>query len=106
MPRIVFVQFDGGEQPVHAEISDTVMQAAKANLIPGITADCGGNCACGTCHVYVERAWIARLPAPRPEELDTLLCVDHPRPESRLSCQIRMTPELDGLTVHVPTPHR
>jgi 2Fe-2S ferredoxin len=78
------------------------MEAAKMNLIEGIEAECGGACACATCHVYVDEAWKQRTGSPEQMEEDMLDFAFDVRPTSRLSCQIRVTPELDGLVVHVP----
>jgi len=79
------------------------MLAAIDHNIPGIMAECGGACACGTCHVYIDPADLSRLPAPQPMELEILSAVAADRrPESRLSCQIALSDALDELTVHVP----
>jgi 2Fe-2S ferredoxin len=78
------------------------MEAAKQNLIPGIEAECGGACACATCHVYVEDAWREKVGAPAEMEEDMLDFAFDVRDESRLSCQIKVTAELDGLVVQVP----
>jgi 2Fe-2S ferredoxin len=102
MARITFIQPDGREQTVEAEPGLSVMEAAKMNLIEGIEAECGGACACATCHVYVDEAWKQRTGSPEQMEEDMLDFAFDVRPTSRLSCQIRVTPELDGLVVHVP----
>ncbi len=78
------------------------MEAAKLNDVPGIEAECGGACACATCHVYVDAAWIEKTGKPAEMEEDMLDFAFDVRPESRLSCQIKVTPELDGLVVRVP----
>jgi ferredoxin, 2Fe-2S len=102
MARITFIQPDGTEQTVDGEPGLTVMETAKTNLIEGIEAECGGACACATCHVYVDDAWKERAGAPNQMEEDMLDFAYDVRPTSRLSCQIRVTPELDGLVVRIP----
>jgi ferredoxin, 2Fe-2S len=102
MAKITFVQPDGTAQTVEGEPGLTVMEVAKMNLIEGIEAECGGACACATCHVYVDDAWREKTGAPEQMEEDMLDFAFEVRPESRLSCQIRVTPELDGLVVHIP----
>jgi 2Fe-2S ferredoxin len=100
MAKITFIQPDGTEQTVEAEPGMTVMEVAKLNLIEGIEAECGG--ACATCHVYVDEAWREKTGAPEQMEEDMLDFAFEVRPESRLSCQIKVVPELDGLIVRIP----
>ena len=102
MAKITFVQPDGTSQTVDAEPGITVMEAAKLNDIVGIEAECGGACACATCHVYVDPEWVEKTGTPTDIEEDMLDFAFDVRKESRLSCQIKVTPELDGLTVRVP----
>ena len=102
MARITFIQPDGTEQTVDGAPGMTVMETAKTNLIEGIEAECGGACACATCHVYVDEAWRERTGGPSQMEEDMLDFAFEVRPESRLSCQIKVTPELDGLVVRIP----
>lgn len=102
MPKITFVEFSGTRHEVQAEDGHTVMQAAVANMIPGIIADCGGNCACATCHVYVDAPWNGKLPTPTKEEADMIDCALHVKPTSRLACQVQLTAELDGIVVGLP----
>ena len=102
MPKITYVSHGGAQTSVEAASGLTVMRAAVMNNVPGIDADCGGSCACGTCHVIVDPAWADRLPAPKPGEVDTLDLVGDLEPNSRLSCQIDITPQLDGLVVRTP----
>ena len=102
MPKITYVSHGGQSLSVDAAIGMTVMRAAVMNGVPGIDADCGGSCACGTCHVFVDPAWADRLPAPTSAESDTLDLVSDLEPTSRLSCQIDVTAELDGLIVRTP----
>ena len=103
MPDITFILPDGSEQGLEAPEGVSVMQAAGGAGIRGIVAECGGSAMCATCHVYVDEGWAARLPAPLPNELEMLECTAAERvPTSRLSCQIRMSAELDGLVVRLP----
>jgi len=102
MPNITFNDSDGKSQTIDAEIGSTVMETAIRNNIPGIDAECGGACACATCHVYVDDAWIAKLPKPEQMEEDMLDFAYDVRPGSRLSCQIKVTADLDGLVVSTP----
>jgi len=102
MVKITFIQPDGSEQAVEAEPGMTVMETAKKALIDGIEAECGGACACATCHVYVEEAWRDKVGPPSPMEEDMLDFAFEVKDSSRLSCQIKVKPELDGLVVRVP----
>ena len=102
MPKITYTTHDGAKNTVDVSVGMTVMRAAIANGIPGIDADCGGACACATCHVYVDQAWFDRLPAPASAEADMLDFVLDRQPNSRLSCQIEVTESLDGLAVTTP----
>lgn len=102
MPKITYIEHNGTEHVVEAEIGQTVMETAIKNNIPGIEAECGGACACATCHVYVEKEW--REPTGEPDEMeeDMLDFAFDVRDSSRLSCQIKVSEELDGLVVRVP----
>jgi 2Fe-2S ferredoxin len=102
MVKITFIQPDGANQVVEAEPGVTVMEAAKLNDVPGIDAECGGACACATCHVYVDPAWTDKTGKPNDIEEDMLDFAFDVRKESRLSCQIKVQSELDGLIVRVP----
>src|SRR5688572_21930168 len=102
MAKITFMQSDGTSQTVEAEVGLTVMEVAKKNLIDGIDAECGGACACATCHVYVEPDWREAVGSPNEMEEDMLDFAFDVREESRLSCQIRISDKLDGLVVKVP----
>jgi 2Fe-2S ferredoxin len=102
MPKITFVDIHGERRTVEAENGSTVMENAVRNEIPGIEAECGGACACATCHVYVDEAWKAAVGEPETMEEDMLDFAYDVRPNSRLSCQIRVRPELDGLVVYTP----
>lgn len=102
MAKITFIQSDGTSQTVEAEAGLTVMEAAKKALIAGIEAECGGACSCATCHVYVDAAWTAKVGKPAEMEEDMLDFAFEVKEESRLSCQIKVTADLDGLVVRVP----
>jgi 2Fe-2S ferredoxin len=103
MPRLVFVLGGGERRTVDVPERLSIMLAAIDNDIPGIVGECGGACACATCHVYVDPDHLSRLPAAGLIEREMLDGVAAPRrPESRLGCQIAMTGGLDGLVVHVP----
>ena len=102
MAKITYIEFSGKEHVVDVPDGLTVMEGARDNGVPGIEADCGGACACSTCHVYVDPAWTDKLPPVEPMEEDMLDFAADPRPTSRLSCQIKMRDDLDGLVVHVP----
>jgi 2Fe-2S ferredoxin len=102
MPKVTYIQPDGSSSEVNALAGDSVMETAIDNDIDGIIAECGGACSCATCHVYVDEAWTDRLPAPDALEDGMLDCVLDRQPNSRLSCQIRLSDEFDGLTVRIP----
>jgi ferredoxin, 2Fe-2S len=102
MPKITFIEFSGKEHVLEAEAGKSLMQAAIDAMVPGIMADCGGSCSCATCHCYVDEAWISRLPAIQSAEQDMLECALEPQANSRLSCQIRITQQVDGLVVRLP----
>ena len=102
MPKITYVDHAGTERTVEGSVGATVMETALRNNVPGIDAECGGACACATCHVYVDEAWASRLPPAQPMEEDMLDFAFDVRPTSRLSCQIRVTAEIDGLVVTTP----
>jgi len=100
--KITFIDSEGASRTVDAEVGATVMETAIRNDVPGIVAECGGACACATCHVHVAEDWKERVGEPSPMEEDMLDFAFDVRPTSRLSCQIRVTPELDGVVLHVP----
>jgi 2Fe-2S ferredoxin len=102
MPRIIFSLPDGSRRDVEGEEGLTAMHAALAAKVPGIEADCYGDCACATCHVYVDAAWGERLAAPNVEERSMLAEAEHRRPESRLACQIPVSAGTDGIVVRIP----
>ena len=102
MAKITYVEHDGTEHVIDVKNGLSVMEGAVKNNIPGIDADCGGACACATCHVYVDEAWTDKVGEPEPMEEDMLDFAYDVRPNSRLSCQIKVRDELDGLVVSVP----
>jgi 2Fe-2S ferredoxin len=102
MPKITFIEHNGTEHVVEAEVGMTVMEAAVKNMVPGIEAECGGACACATCHVYVDEAWREATGEPEEMEEDMLDFAFDVRESSRLSCQIKVREDLDGLVVRIP----
>ena len=102
MAKVTYIEFGGTEHTVDVKPGNSVMEGAIKNNVPGIDADCGGACACATCHVYVDEAWRAKVGEPSPMEEDMLDFGYDVRPNSRLSCQIKVTAELDGLVVTTP----
>ena len=102
MPHVTYIDAQGAARQVDLLIGMSIADGAIFNAVPGIEADCGGCCACATCHVYIDDAWLDRLPAV--EELEEHM-LDHAidrRANSRLSCQLRLTDALDGIVVHTP----
>ncbi len=102
MPLVTYIEHDGRTYEIHVESGHTVMQGAVENMIDGIVAECGGSCSCATCHCYVDEAWWGKVGEPDDIEKDMIECTVEPRPTSRLSCQIQMSDELDGLIVRLP----
>jgi 2Fe-2S ferredoxin len=102
MPKITYIDHSGNSRVADGEIGSTVMETAIRNGIPGIVAECGGACACATCHVYVEKPWDEKVGKPQPMEEDMLDFGYDVRANSRLSCQIKITADLDGLVVRTP----
>jgi ferredoxin, 2Fe-2S len=102
MAKITFIDSAGTARTVDGEVGSTVMEAAIKNGVPGIEAECGGACACSTCHVYIDDAWREKVGEPSPMEEDMLDFAYEVRPSSRLSCQIKVSDDLDGLTVQTP----
>ena len=101
MPRVTYIEPSGAVKTVDAPAGTTAMEAAVDNDVAGIVAECGGACSCATCHVYVDPEWAARLNPPDAQEDGMLGCVLDRRETSRLSCQIVLTDELDGIVLHV-----
>jgi 2Fe-2S ferredoxin len=106
MPKIVFTEPGGNRREIDAPLGVTLMEAARQHGVQGVIAQCGGACACSTCHVYVDPAWLPRIGAREEMEEGMLENAWEPRANSRLSCQIHITPEMDGLQVTVPQHQR
>ena len=104
MPKVTYVEYSGTEQQVEVPIGLSVMRGAVNNAVRGIDADCGGECACATCHVYVDPEWLGKTGTPDPGSMEEsmLSFAAAAQPNSRLSCQITMREELDGLIVRMP----
>ena len=107
MPRVIYVSHDGGQKEIDVPVGTTVMAAALKNGIDGIDAECGGVCMCSTCHVFVDENFISKLPpADDTEEAVLEIAAIERQPNSRLSCQIKVTADLDGLIVRMPEKQR
>ncbi|MBT3622771.1 MAG: 2Fe-2S iron-sulfur cluster binding domain-containing protein [Gammaproteobacteria bacterium] len=102
MTTVTFVQFSGETKTVDGDNGDSVMKIALDNLVPGIDADCGGECSCATCHVLIESEWMSRVGTADDQENAMLDLNPDREPNSRLSCQIAVTDELNGLVVNLP----
>jgi ferredoxin, 2Fe-2S len=102
MARITYIEFNGTKHVIDIQPGMTVMEGAVKNNVPGIDAECGGACACATCHVYVDPGWTAKTGEHGELEASMLDIACNLQPNSRLSCQIRVTEELDGLVVNLP----
>jgi len=102
MPKVTYIDHDGNKREIDAKAGATIMEAAVQNMVPGIDADCGGACACATCHVYVDEAWMSKL-KPRDDMEESMLdFAEDVKDNSRLSCQIQLTDDLDGIIVKTP----
>jgi 2Fe-2S ferredoxin len=102
MPKIIYIEFSGKEHHIEMPVGYSIMEGAIKNSISGIDADCGGSCACATCHVYVDEKFIDKLSKPQESEQDMIDFVANPKNNSRLSCQLMITDELDGIVVRMP----
>ncbi|MEM1139771.1 MAG: 2Fe-2S iron-sulfur cluster-binding protein [Pseudomonadota bacterium] len=102
MPKIIFIEHDGTEHEVEVASGLSVMEAAVNNMVPGIDADCGGACACATCHIYVDPEWAAKTGEQNDMEKTMLDFAAEVQETSRLSCQIKVDDSLDGLVVRMP----
>jgi 2Fe-2S ferredoxin len=102
MPKVIFISTDGTRREIDTPEGETLMRAATDNLVPGIDGDCGGQCACGTCHVYIAKPWAQKLAGARANETDMLAFVNERSEDSRLACQISVTADLDGIEVRLP----
>lgn len=102
MPTITYIEHDGTEHRVEVKSGSSLMQGALIHGIPGIDAQCGGACACATCHIYLDEGWRSRVPPLSEEERDLLEIAAEVGPGSRLACQIKVVEELDGLVLRLP----
>ena len=103
MPKVTFIEHDGTVHDVEAELGESLMEAALRGSVSGIVAECGGSCTCATCHIYVDETWLAKTGERSLEEDEQLDNAYDVRPNSRLSCQIKMSKELDGIRVRTPS---
>ena len=102
MPKVIFIDYQGSQQSVDAQVDQSLMEAAVDNDVAGIDADCGGACACATCHVYIDQDWLAKVGQPEEIETEKLSVAEDVQENSRLSCQVMLTEEMDGLIVTTP----
>jgi len=103
MAHVTYIEAGGKSHEVDVAVGHTVMEGAMKNGVPGIEAECGGACACATCHCYVDEAWTSTFPAPKPEELEMLeFAKAEFRANSRLSCQLKVTAQHEGLVIRLP----
>ena len=103
MPKITYIDSTGNQKTIDVAIGLSVMEGAIQNNVPGIDADCGGSMACATCHVYVEEKWLNKLPKAEDAEVDMIDMAYEPKKNSRLSCQLIVSDELDGLIITTPS---
>lgn len=106
MPKVTYIEYNGAAHVVDVAPGLSVMEGAKRNNVPGIDADCGGGCSCATCHVFVDPAWLLKVGGQNPIESATIEFAENTEANSRLSCQIKVTEELDGLVVRMPESQR
>lgn len=102
MPSVTFIDHEGNEQVVEAEVGETLMEVANNNGVEGIVAECGGSCACGTCHCFIAAEWQSKMPEVSNLEKETIECAVEGTDDSRLSCQVTITADLDGMVVRLP----
>lgn len=103
MPKVTYIEFDGTAHEIDLAVGSSLVEGAVQNDIPGIVAECGGSCMCSTCHVYVDESFASNLPDKEEEEEEMLEeAVAEIKATSRLSCQLRMTQEMDGIIVRMP----
>ena len=102
MPKINFIDFEGTRRSVDAKAGESIMEAANTHDVPGIDADCGGACACATCHVYISEEWFAKAGGAEELEAEMLDVAEDVKENSRLACQVTMSDELDGIVVITP----
>jgi len=102
MPKITYIEHSGKEHQIEMPVGYSIMEGAIKNSVPGIDADCGGSCACATCHVYVDENFLNKIPKAQEAEQDMIDFVQNSDKSSRLSCQIIITNDLDGIVVRMP----
>lgn len=102
MPKVSYIEANGQSHEVDLDAGVSLMQGAVDNMIEGIVAECGGSCSCATCHCYIDQQWLDKLEPATEMENDLLECVTEPKDNSRLSCQIVISDDLNGLVVHLP----
>jgi 2Fe-2S ferredoxin len=102
MPKITFVEAGGARHIAEVFEGQSLMEAALDNNVPGILGECGGNCSCATCHVYIDSPWSERVPPPSADEQAMVECALHVQPTSRLGCQVRIDTQLEGMVVNIP----
>ena len=102
VPKVTYIEHDGSKHVIELKTGMSVMEGAVKNSVPGIDADCGGACACATCHVYVEDGWLEKTGAKTAMETSMLDFAENVQVNSRLSCQIKISDDLDGLVVRMP----
>jgi len=100
--KVTYIEDDGSKHEVEVESGTTLMQAALDNMVDGIVGDCGGGLSCATCHCYIDEAWLDVVGVAEDTEKDMLICAIDPKENSRLSCQVTVTDEMDGLVVSLP----
>ncbi|MBA1204345.1 2Fe-2S iron-sulfur cluster binding domain-containing protein [Pseudomonas capeferrum] len=103
MPILTFIEHNGTHHQVKGEIGQSVMQAATFASVPGLPADCGGACSCATCHTYVDEAWLDKVQAAQGMESDMLEYAFERRDNSRLSCQLIISEDMEGMVLHLPS---
>lgn len=103
MPTLTFIEHNGTAHQVKGDIGQSVMQAATFASVPGISADCGGACSCATCHTYIDDAWLGKVPEAQGMENDMLEYAFERRESSRLSCQMIISEDMDGMVLHLPS---
>jgi 2Fe-2S ferredoxin len=102
MVKIIYVEADGTERAVDVAVGHSVMEGAVSNGVRGIVAECGGACSCATCHAYIDVSWLEKTGLAEGDEADMLEFAHEPKPTSRLTCQIEVTSELEGLRIEIP----
>lgn len=102
MPKITLIESNGTQHIVVGEVGQSIMQAAMNAMVPGIQGDCGGACSCATCHAFVDDAWVGVVPAAEDAELDMLEFASERQETSRLTCQLTMQENMDGMVLRLP----